>query len=115
MNKALRFDEFISSDHISHLSSLKDHARTHAGEKLFHCDDCGKSFTTSRSLKDHERTHTGKKPFQCMVCGKSFAASSGQIRHQKNCTKNQNHPSPITTEHSSSHQCNQYNILLLIL
>ena len=54
---------------------LKEHERTHMGEKPFKCSKCDKSFSKSDLLKNYERTHTGEKPFMCSKCDKSFSKS----------------------------------------
>ena len=46
-------------------SSLKRHGLVHQEGGNFPCDECGKVLKKKDSLKDHKRTHTGEKPFTC--------------------------------------------------
>lgn len=68
------------------MSNLKEHKRTHATDKMFACDQCGKSFNTHRKLLKHKARHAGEKPHCCATCGKCFIGSGDLQRHIRSHT-----------------------------
>ncbi|XP_075963318.1 uncharacterized protein LOC142967709 [Anarhichas minor] len=78
-----------TGEHQSGLNSVKpdevlvSDSRCSAGEKLFRCSECEKTFGNKGNLKIHMRIHTGERPYSCSVCKKSFYKSSNLQTHMR--------------------------------
>ena len=88
-------------------SDLSTHLKTHDGEKLYHCDQCSKSFTKTGFLDTHmERIHYKGRyrvkkegSYQCIRCNKAYVSEGFLVRHLQVCKE-----SPATLTNSDTHE-----------
>nr|XP_056722864.1 zinc finger protein 595-like [Euleptes europaea] len=67
--------------HFKSKSNLCKHQNVH--KKPFSCSQCGKRVTTRTILKNHLKTHTGERPFKCTECGKDYKTKSAFNKHRE--------------------------------
>ena len=83
-------------------SDLSTHLKIHDGERLFHCDQCNKSFAKTHLLDIHvkrshnkdrpyrwdvpvTKAHGKERPYQCTRCNKAYKSEGFLARHLAGC------------------------------
>lgn len=74
---------------------LRQHFRTHTGERPFSCDFCPMKFTTHYGLVVHRRLHTGEKPYVCEVCDRRFSQWASRQSHMATHSAEKPHKCPV--------------------
>ncbi|RUS71092.1 hypothetical protein EGW08_021153, partial [Elysia chlorotica] len=86
-------------------SYLRQHMRTHTGDRPHQCLQCGRSFTSRDILKKHMYVHVEHKDYKCGECGKLFKRLGHVQQHLRSHSQERAFPCTVCdkffkTQHS---------------
>ena len=65
----------------SHAGNLRQHLKTHSGEKSNKCNQCDFATSQAGNLRTHLKTHSGEKSNKCNQCDYSSSKASNLRAH----------------------------------
>lgn len=97
---------------LSCRSALRQHYRTHTGDRPFRCRICGRAFTTKGNLKTHIGVHK-LKPFmktqhKCPICHKRY---SNAMVLQQHINMHTGDPSDLTLDQIRASEVRDFRLL----
>lgn len=83
----LKHQRFFHPDTVDEENAFSTAPRPTTVVAKWRCETCGKLFTRGFHMRNHIRSHLGERPFSCSECGKSFTRANDCKRHEKNHTR----------------------------
>ena len=73
--------------------------------KIYSCEDCGRTFSQSFQLRRYKRVHIGEEQHSCGLCGKSFTTATTLQTHNDNRVHTGGRPRNRIKTNQKGEQC----------